>query len=72
MESDRKCQATRPTRPGSIPDRTLDEIGKVMGVTRERIRQLEQQALVRLRASHLTPGREAMADPAERHIGDAA
>ncbi len=52
--------------------RTLDEIGSVMGVTRERIRQLEQQALVRLRASHLTPGREAIAQPPSRHIGDAA
>ncbi len=52
--------------------RTLDEIGRIMGVTRERIRQLEQQALVRLRASHLTPGREAIADRSPHHIDDAA
>jgi len=52
--------------------RTLDEIGRIMGVTRERIRQLEQQALVKLRASHLTPGREAIADPSPHHIDDAA
>ena len=29
--------------------RTLEEIGRMMGVTRERIRQLRDRALVRLR-----------------------
>ena len=30
---------------------TLEEIGKVLGVTRERIRQIEQKALRRLKRS---------------------
>ncbi len=30
---------------------TLEEVGKIIGVTRERVRQLEAQALNRLRRS---------------------
>ena len=52
--------------------RTLDEIGQVMGVTRERIRQLEQQALGKLRKSHLTPGHESFARFQSRDVDDAA
>lgn len=32
------------------PPRTLEETGEVMGITRERVRQLESRALLRLRA----------------------
>jgi len=32
-------------------ERTLEEVGRVFGVTRERIRQIEAQALIRLRGS---------------------
>ena len=35
--------------------RTLEEVGKELGVTRERVRQLERQALDRLRLSELLP-----------------
>jgi DNA-directed RNA polymerase sigma subunit (sigma70/sigma32) len=28
---------------------TLDEVGKLMGVTRERVRQIEKQAILKLR-----------------------
>jgi len=33
-------------------ERTLEEVGRVFGVTRERIRQIEAQALIRLRGSN--------------------
>ncbi|MCL4509179.1 MAG: sigma-70 family RNA polymerase sigma factor, partial [Chloroflexi bacterium] len=32
-------------------ERTLEEVGRVFGVTRERVRQIEAQALIRLRTS---------------------
>ena len=35
--------------------RTLEEVGRELGVTRERVRQLERQALDRLRGSSLLP-----------------
>ena len=35
--------------------RTLEEVGEQLGVTRERIRQLERQALRRLRSSEHLP-----------------
>ena len=38
--------------------RTLEEVGKELGVTRERVRQLERQALNRLRGSKLLPDGE--------------
>ncbi len=34
---------------GEKQDYTLEEVGKVLGVTRERIRQIEAKALKRLR-----------------------
>jgi RNA polymerase primary sigma factor len=34
---------------GGAADHTLEEVGKVFGVTRERIRQIEAQALAKLR-----------------------
>ena len=34
----------------AVPGMTLDECGKVFGVTRERIRQIEAKALKKLRA----------------------
>ena len=34
---------------GEEPPRTLEEIGKVMGITRERVRQIKERALHRLR-----------------------
>ena len=38
--------------------RTLEEVGEELGVTRERVRQLEKQAFERLRRSKLLPGLE--------------
>ena len=38
--------------------RTLEEVGEELGVTRERVRQLEKQAFERLRRSELLPGLE--------------
>jgi RNA polymerase primary sigma factor len=38
--------------------RTLEEVGEELGVTRERVRQLEKQAFDRLRRSELLPGLE--------------
>jgi RNA polymerase primary sigma factor len=35
--------------------RTLEEVGQELGVTRERVRQLERQALDRLRGSKKLP-----------------
>jgi len=34
---------------GGMTDHTLEEVGKVFGVTRERIRQIEAKALGKLR-----------------------
>ena len=34
---------------GGASDHTLEEVGKVFGVTRERIRQIEAKALEKLR-----------------------
>jgi RNA polymerase primary sigma factor len=34
---------------GDADDHTLEEVGKVFGVTRERIRQIEAKALAKLR-----------------------
>ena len=31
---------------------TLDQVGNIMGVTRERVRQIEQKAIRMLRANH--------------------
>ena len=44
-------------RFGFIDDRprTLEEVGKELGVTRERVRQLEKQALTMLRGSGKLP-----------------
>ncbi len=39
---------------GDDQPRTLREIGKSMGLSRERVRQIESRALMRLRRSHLT------------------
>ncbi len=36
---------------GGTADHTLEEVGKVFGVTRERIRQIEAKALAKLRHS---------------------
>ena len=41
--------------------RTLEEVGEELGVTRERVRQLEKQAFERLRRSELLPGLEDVA-----------
>ena len=32
-----------------MSDATLEEIGALMGITRERVRQIKQKALIRLR-----------------------
>ncbi len=39
---------------GGIEPMTLEQVGTVMGVTRERIRQIESKALRKLRASPRT------------------
>ena len=41
--------------------RTLEEVGEELGVTRERVRQLEKQAFERLRRSELLPGLDDVA-----------
>jgi RNA polymerase primary sigma factor len=41
---------------GDMTEHTLDEVGKVFGVTRERIRQIEAKALDKLR--HPSRGRK--------------
>ena len=43
---------------GDMTEHTLDEVGKVFGVTRERIRQIEAKALEKLR--HPTRGRKLL------------
>ena len=43
--------------------RTLEEIGQELGVTRERVRQLEKQALERLRESGSLPSMEEVGFP---------
>ncbi len=47
---------------GEKSEHTLEEVGRVYGVTRERVRQIEAQALARLRAA---PGVRALRDPGE-------
>jgi len=42
----------------SDDDRSLDRIGSVFGITRERVRQIEEHALARLRAGLLVAGWE--------------
>jgi RNA polymerase primary sigma factor len=44
-------------------DRTLEEIGQTFGLSRERIRQLEVQALRKLRISAATKHLKAFIDP---------
>jgi RNA polymerase primary sigma factor len=39
---------------GEAQDHTLEEVGKVFGVTRERIRQIEAKALEKLRKPQLS------------------
>jgi RNA polymerase primary sigma factor len=46
---------------GGLAEHTLDEIGIAMGVTRERIRQIESKALARLRH----PSRAGLLDPSK-------
>jgi RNA polymerase primary sigma factor len=41
--------------------RTLQEIADRLGVTRERVRQIEQRALVRLRRAHAAPNEDGLA-----------
>jgi len=44
---------------GERSDHTLEEVGKVFGVTRERIRQIEAKALKKLRQPHRSRGLES-------------
>lgn len=50
---------------GEAPERTLEEIGSSLSLSRERIRQIEAQALARLRASSRSKGLNA-------HLGNRA
>jgi len=47
---------------GERCDHTLEEVGKVFGVTRERIRQIEAKALNKLRQPHRSRGLESFHD----------
>ena len=47
---------------GERTDHTLEEVGKVFGVTRERIRQIEAKALRKLRQPHRSRGLESFHD----------
>jgi RNA polymerase primary sigma factor len=47
---------------GERSDHTLEEVGKVFGVTRERIRQIEAKALRKLRQPHRSRGLESFHD----------
>ncbi len=47
---------------GERTDHTLEEVGKVFGVTRERIRQIEAKALKKLRQPHRSRGLESFND----------
>ena len=54
-----------PVRPRRRPSRTLEEVGREFGVTRERIRQIESKTLSKLR--HL-PGRSGCATTWSRRL----
>lgn len=45
---------------------TLEEIGRLLGVTRERVRQIEVKAMAKLRSSERSQGLSAFLDPRER------
>jgi RNA polymerase primary sigma factor len=47
---------------GEKSDHTLEEVGRVFGVTRERIRQIEAKALRKLRQPHRSRGLESFHD----------
>lgn len=47
---------------GERSDHTLEEVGRVFGVTRERIRQIEAKALKKLRQPHRSRGLESFHD----------
>ena len=49
---EREIIALRYGLDGTLP-RTLEEVGRAFGVTRERIRQIEAKALEKLRTFHL-------------------
>jgi DNA-directed RNA polymerase sigma subunit (sigma70/sigma32) len=46
--------------------RTLEEVGKEFGVTRERIRQIEAKTLAKLRHPHAQPGVRTIRVPRSR------
>ncbi|MFW9603905.1 MAG: sigma factor-like helix-turn-helix DNA-binding protein [Trichlorobacter sp.] len=64
--SSRQPQQSNQWGPAARPvecEHTLDEIAQVMGVTRERVRQIEARALWRLRQANRRAILEQFVDP---------
>ena len=55
MDRKKKSPTPRnPERPYGHNEMTLEEIGKVLGISRERVRQIEVQALRKIRSPLLS------------------
>jgi len=49
-----KQKSKTPTRPAVNSEMSLEEIAEVLGISRERVRQIEQQALRKIRSPHIS------------------
>ena len=49
-----KQKSKTSTRPAVNSEMSLEEIAEVLGISRERVRQIEQQALRKIRSPHIS------------------